>query len=46
MIGTFPRSPSEIPNIFEFAWSLFGISYCFVLYIMRVRDGMYLVESV
>ena len=42
----FPRSPSEIQNPFEFAWSLYRRSYCSVLYIPRVRDVMHLGEPV
>ena len=35
MIGEFLRSPFEIQNLFEFAWSLFGTSSCVVLNIFQ-----------
>ena len=46
IMGKFLRSLSETRNLFELTWSLSGISSCDLIYIPRVRDGMYLVEPV
>ena len=39
-------SPFEIRNLFEFGWILSRRSSYVVLYIPRVKDGMYVGESV
>ena len=46
MIKEFPRSSTEISNLFESDLSLFRRSDCVVLYIPRVGDARYLVELV